>query len=176
MWVDRNHGEHILKSILKGSTAFTVGDEVYVGTYGSTAFRATVAAVYDSALLLTDVFGSNGVNSAPPLGSDLKCRTGGAGGSDTGATAKSGVYRYATEDVPPLPLDNQREKIALYDELIAAKRITDAFARTVIRRYNWDLVANPKYDMWKPDYSATPGGGGQIGKLLQLVQTQYCRC
>ena len=148
----------------KNSTAFVVGNEVYVGTYGSTAFRATVAAVYDSALLLTDVFGSNGVNSAPPLGSDLKGRTGGAGGSDTGATAKSGIYRYATEDVPPLPLDNQREKISLYDELIAAKRITDAFARTVIRRYNWDLVANPKYDMWKPDYSATPGGGGQIGK------------
>ena len=148
----------------KNATAFSVGNEVYVGTYGSTAFRATVAAVYDSALLLTDVFGSNGVNSAPPLGSDLKGRTGGAGGSDTGATAKSGVYRYATEDVPPLPLDNQREKVGLYDELIAAKRITDAFARTVVRRYNWDLVANPKYDMWKPDYSATPGGGGQIGK------------
>ena len=148
----------------KNSTAFVVGNEVYVGTYGSTAFRATVAAVYDSALLLTDVFGSNGVNSAPPLGSTLKGRTGGSGGSDTGATAKSGVYRYATEDVPPLPLDNQREKIGLYDELIAAKRITDAFARTVVRRYNWDLVANPKYDMWKPDYSATPGGGGQIGK------------
>ena len=148
----------------KNSTAFAIGNEVYVGTYGSTAFRATVAAVYDSALLLTDVFGSNGVNSAPPLGSSLKGRTGGAGGSDTGATAKSGVYRYATEDVPPLPLDNQREKINLYDELIAAKRITDAFARTVIRRYNWDLVANPKFDMWKPDYSATPGGGGQIGK------------
>ena len=148
----------------KGSTSFAVGDEVYVGTYGSTAFRATIAQVYDSALLLTDVFGSNGVNSAPPLGSSLKGRTGGAGGSDTGATAKSGVYRYATEDVPPLPLDNQREKINLYDELIAAKRITTSFARTVIRRYNWDLVANPKYDMWKPDYSATPGGGGQIGK------------
>ena len=148
----------------KNSTAFVVGNEVYVGTYASTAFRATVAAVYDSALLLTDVFGSAGVNSAPPLGSSLKGRTGGSGGSDTGATAVSGVYRYATEDVPPLPLDNQKEKIALYDELIAAKRITDSFARTVIRRYNWDLVANPKYDMFKPDYSATPGGGGQVGK------------
>ena len=148
----------------KNATAFTVGNEVYVGTYGSTSFRATIAAVYDSALLLTDVFGSNGINSAPALGTDLKCRTGGAGGSDTGATAKSGVYRYADENIPPLPLDNQSEKIALYDELIAAKRITDSYARTVIRRYNWDLVANPKYDMWKPDYSATPGGGGQIGK------------
>ena len=148
----------------KNATAFTVGDEVYVGTYGSTSFRATIAAVYDSALLLTDVFGSNGINSAPALGSALKCRTGGGGGSDTGATAVSGVYRYADENIPPLPLDNQREKIALYDEIIAAKRITDSFARTVIRRYNWDLVANPRFDMWKPDYSDTPGGGGQIGK------------
>ena len=147
----------------KSATNFTVGNEVFIGTYGSTAFRATVSAVYDSALLLTDVFGSNGVNSAPPLGSTL-LETADGGSTTTSATATTGVYRYGTEDVPPLPLDNQREKISLYDEIIAAKRITDAFARTVIRRYNWDLVANPKYDMWKPDYSATPGGGGQIGK------------
>jgi len=155
----------------KNATAFTVGDEVYVGTYASTAFRATIAAVYDSALLVYDVFGSNGVNSAPALGTALKCRTGGAGGSDTGATAVSGVYRYADENVPPLPLDNQTEKVGLYDEIIAAKRITDAFARTVIRRYNWDLVANPKFDMWKPDYSDTPGGGGQIGKATATGAT-----
>ena len=87
LWVVHNHGKHILEIHTKNSTAFVVGNEVYVGTYGSTAFRATVAAVYDSALLLTDVFGSNGVNSAPALGSTLKGRTGGAGGSDTGATA-----------------------------------------------------------------------------------------
>ena len=155
----------------KNATAFTVGDEVYVGTYASTSFRATIAAVYDSALLVYDVFGSNGVNSAPALGTALKCRTGGAGGSDTGATAVSGVYRYADENVPPLPLDNQTEKVGLYDEIIAAKRITDAYARTVVRRYNWDLVANPKFDMWKPDYSDTPGGGGQIGKATATGAT-----
>jgi len=158
----------------KGSTSFTVGDEVYVGTYGSTTFRATIAAVYDSALLLTDVFGSNGVNSTPSLAADLKCRTGatgGSGGSDTGATAKAGIYRYATEDLPPLPLDNQTEKVAIYDELIAAKRITDAFARTVVRRYNWNTAVNPKFDMWKPDYSDTPSGGGAIGKSTATGQT-----
>ena len=155
----------------KNSTAFVVGQEVYVGTYASTAFRGTIAAIYDGALLLTDIFGSAGVNSVPTLGSTLKGRTGGAGGSDTGATAKSGVYRYGTEDVPPLPLDNQREKIGVYDEIIAAKRITTSFARTVIRRYNWDLVANPKFDMWKPDYSATPGGGGQVGKTTATGQS-----
>lgn len=142
---------------------FTVGNEVFVGTYGSTAFRATVAAVYDSAVLLTDVFGSGGVNSTPALG-DTLLETADGGSTTTGVTAKTGVYRYGTEDIPPLPLDNQREKINIYDEIIAAKRITDAYARTVIRRYNWDVVANPKFDMWKPDYSATPGGGGQVGK------------
>ena len=152
-----------LEVYAKGSTNFTVGNEVFVGTYGSTAFRATVAAVYDSALLLTDVFGSNGTASAPTLG-DTLLETADAGVTTTSATAKAGVYRYATEDVPPLPLDNQREKIGVYDEIIAAKRVTDAFARTVIRRYNWDLVANPKFDMWRPDYSATPAGGGQVGK------------
>ena len=146
----------------KNATSFTEGDEVYTGTYGSTTFRATIAKVYDGALLLTDVFPTT--TSTPGVGADLKCRTGGSGGSDTGATAKAGVYRYADENVPPLPLDNQSEKRALYDELIAAKRINSAFARTVIRRYNWDLSANPAYDMWKPDYSDTPGGGGQIGK------------
>ena len=153
----------------KSATNFTVGNEVFVGTYGSTSFRATVAAVYDSALLLTDVFGSNGVNSVPAIGSTL-LETADAGTTTTSATAKTGVYRYSTEDIPPLPLDNQREKIGVYDEIIAAKRITDAFARTVIRRYNWDLVANPKFDMWKPDYSATPTGGGQVGKQTATGQ------
>ena len=37
----------------KAGANFTVGNEVFVGTYGSTAFRATVAAVYDSCLLYT---------------------------------------------------------------------------------------------------------------------------
>jgi hypothetical protein len=154
----------------KSATNFTVGNEVFVGTYGSTAFRAKIAAVYSSALLLTDVFGSNGVNSVPALGSTIQ-ETANAGSTTTGATAETGVYRYATEDVPPLPLDNQAEKIAIYDEIIAAKRITDAYARSVVRRYNWDLVANPKFDMWKPDYSATPGGGGQIGKTAATGAT-----
>lgn len=158
-----------LEVYAKSSTNFTVGNEVFVGTYGSTSFRATVAAVYDSALLLTDVFGSDGINSTPPVGSTL-LETADGGSSTTSATAKSGVYRYGTEDIPPLPLDNQREKTSLYDEIIAAKRITDAFARTVIRRYNWDLVANPKFDMWKPDYSATPSGGGQVGKQTATGQ------
>jgi hypothetical protein len=152
----------------KGSVSFTVGHKIFVGTtagqYAASAFKATIAAVYADALLLTDVFGSSGVNSTPPVGSTITATADNGATIVTNATAVTGVYRYATEDVPPIPLDNQAEVNAIYDEIIAAKRITDTFARAVIRRYNWDLVANPKYDMWKPDYSATPAGGGGIGK------------
>lgn len=152
----------------KGSTNFTVGNEIFVGTtagnYATTAFKGTIAAVYDTALLITDVGGTSGINSKPPINSSLR-ETSDAGSTITAdATAFSGVYRYATEEIPPAPLDNQREKVEIYDELIAAKRITSAFARTVIRRYNWDVAVNPKFDMWKPDYSASPAGSGQIGK------------
>lgn len=157
----------------KSSTNFTIGNEVYVGNYGTTTFRAKIEAVYDSALLLTNVFGTSGLNSVPAVGSIL-LETADGGATTTNATAKTGVYRYATEEIPPLPLDNQREKISLYDEIIAAKRITDSYARTVIRRYNWDIVANQKFDMWKPDYSATPTNGGnplgQIGKQTATGQ------
>ena len=157
---DLNLGRHTLRYILSQQRTLGRCNEVYVGNYNT--FRATVAAVYDSAVLLSDVFGASGVNSTPPLGSTL-LETADGGSTTTSATATTGVYRYGTEDIPPLPLDNQR-KIGLYDEIIAAKRITDSFARTVIRRYNWDVSVNPIYDMYKPDYSATPAGGGQIGK------------
>ena len=164
-----------LEIFSKGSVAFTVGHKIFVGTtagqYAASAFKATIAAVYADSLFLTDVFGTNGVNSVPALGSTITATADNGATIVTNATAVTGVYRYATEDVPPLPLDNQAEIIAIHDEIIAAKRITDTFARAVIRRYNWDLVANPKYDMWKPDYSATPGGGGQIGKTAATGAT-----
>ena len=148
----------------------TEGAEVYEGAnYGTATFRGTIAKVYDGAVLLTGIFGSSGVNSTPSLlGATLKEYS---GGSDTGTTAKAGVYRYGTENEPPLPLDNQTEKYSVYDDIIAAKRITSEYARAVVRRYNWDTSANPKFDMWKPDYSATPAGGGQLGKLTATGQS-----
>jgi hypothetical protein len=150
--------------------ALSEGAEVYVGAnYGAATFRGTIAKVYDGAVLLSGIFGSSGVNSTPgALGAALKEYS---GGSDTGTTAKAGVYRYGTENEPPLPLDNQTEKFDVYDDVIAAKRITSEFARAVVRRYNWDLVANPKFDMYKPDYSGTPAAGGQLGKASATGQT-----
>jgi hypothetical protein len=144
----------------ENSTDFVAGQEVYVGsTYAAATFKAKIREVHENSLVLFDVLPS--VSSSPSVGSLLK---GWNGTANTGAQALTGVYRYATEDVPPVPLDNQAEKYDIYDDIIAAKRVTSSYARTVVRRYNWDLTANPKFDMWKPDYSATPGGGGQIGK------------
>ena len=144
----------------KNATAFVQGQEVYVGSnYASATFKAKIRKVHENSLILFDVFPSP--TSSPGVGSLVK---GWNGTSNTGAQALTGVYRYSTEDIPPVPLDNQSEKYDIYDDIIAAKRVTSSYARSVIRRYNWDLVVNPKFDMWKPDYSSTPGGGGLIGK------------
>jgi hypothetical protein len=145
----------------KNSTAFAVGQTVYIGaSFAAATFKGTIREVRENSLLLYSIGPT--VSSAPALGSNLKCWDGTA---DTGATALTGVYRYATEDVPPLPLDNLSEKYSVYDDFIALKRITSDYARSVIRRYNWDLTANPKFDMWRPDYFATANGivGNQSG-------------
>ncbi|MFZ9728329.1 MAG: hypothetical protein ACO3CD_04890 [Candidatus Nanopelagicaceae bacterium] len=144
----------------QNATSFVAGDEVYVGVdYLSATFKGVIREVHENSLLLYSI--GPATNSTPAPGSTLK---GYNGTANTGAEALTGVYRYATEDVPPVPLDNQSEKYDVYDDIIAAKRITTDFARSVIRRFNWDTSANPIFDMWKPDYSTTPGSGGQIGK------------
>ncbi|MAH08681.1 MAG: hypothetical protein CL961_03335 [Euryarchaeota archaeon] len=144
------------------AVAFVPGNEVYVGAnYASATFKATVREVYENSLLLYNIGPATNSTPGAPGASALK---GWNGTADTGAESLTGVYRYATEDVPPVPLDNQTEKYDIYDDIIAAKRINEDFARSVIRRFNWDPSANPTFDMWKPDYSTTPGSGGQIGK------------
>ena len=149
------------------ATPFVAGNEVYIGAnYASATFKATIREVYENSLLLHTV--GPQTNSVPTAGQALK---GWNGTADTNAEALTGVYRYATEDVPPVPLDNQTEKYDVYDDIIAAKRITTDFARSVIRRFNWDTAANPVFDMWKPDYSTTPGSGGQIGKAAATGAT-----
>ena len=146
----------------QSNTAFVAGQEVFVGAnYASATFKAEIREVYENSLLVHNIGPTTASTPGTPGTNTLKAWNGTA---ETGATALTGVYRYATEDVPPVPLDNQTEKYGIYDDIIAAKRITTDFARSVIRRFNWDQAANPIFDMWKPDYSTTPGSGGQIGK------------
>ena len=149
----------------QNAVAFAENQFVYVAsdangsyTFANSPFKASIEQVYDNSLILSDVTPS--VNATPLPNAVLE---GWNGSADTGAEARAGVYRYATEDTPPTPLDNQIEKFSVYDEIIAAKRITDQFARAVITRYDWNLLATePRFDMYKPDYSATTTG--QVGK------------
>jgi hypothetical protein len=154
-----------LEIFSQNAVAFAENQFVYVAsdangsyTWANSPFKARIEEVYDNSLILSDVAPS--VNATPLPNAVIE---GWNGSADTGAEARAGVYRYATEDTPPTPLDNQIEKFSVYDEIIAAKRITDQFARAVITRYDWNLLATePRFDMYKPDYSATTTG--QVGK------------
>jgi len=156
-------------SSVDGADSFAVGDGVFVGaSWAAATFKGTVVKVLENALLLNSI--GPLVTDAPALGSTLTGYNIGTAANKL-VTATTGVYRYSTENIPPVPLDNQTEKYNIYDDLIAAKRITSSYARHVVRRYNWDLINNPKFDMWKPDYFATPNGGGQVGKSTALGAT-----
>ena len=134
------------------SGTFAVGETVTGG-----GLSGTVQEVHPNSLLLA----VTNATSAPASGSTMT-------GGTSSATAKASTYRYATEDAPPAPIDNQIEKAAVYDDIIAAKRITSTFARLVAPRYNWSLSTNPKFDMYRPNYSPTPAGGGAIGVQTAL--------
>jgi len=142
------------------ATAFNVGDEVYdagasgATAYGSTTWKATVRKVNSGSLL---VHSPSPAAGTPTAGNVIK---GYASAADTGAEAVGGVYRIADETNAPAPLDNQTEKFKVYEELIAAKRVESSNVITVVPRYNWNTVTNPKFDMYKPDYSAAPASGG----------------
>lgn len=144
----------------KNGVAFQVNDFVYTGTsFANADFKGSIKRINENSLILSNI-GPN-LSAAPALGSVLK---GWNGTVNTGAEAVTGVYRYGNEELPPVPYDNQKEKYDIYDDIVAAKRITTKYARSVIRRYNWNIIANPKFDMWKPDYSPTTDGF-QTGKL-----------
>ncbi len=141
------------------TVAFEVNDFVYTGTsFANADFKASVKRINENSLVLANIGPT--LSSSPALGSLLK---GWNGTVNTGAEALTGVYRYGNEELPPVPYDNQKEKYDIYDDIVAAKRITTKYARSVIRRYNWNVIANPKFDMWKPDYSPSTDGF-QTGK------------
>jgi len=153
----------------KGSTNYSVGEEVYVGaSLGAATFKGTVSEVNPNSLLLTGIGPT--VGATPASGSTLT-------GNTSGATSKVGVYRYATEEIPLAPIDNQEEKFDVYDDMVALKRVTSSYARHVIRRYNWDLSVNPKFDMWRPDYSSlkltATGESSMASAKYAVMNNQY---
>ena len=132
---------------------FQVGEDVFVGadlaTAETTGFAARVTAVYEYTLLLEDIRGATATASKPTAGSTLN-------GNVSGATATTGLYRYGDPDDVPDPLDNDAEYFELYDDMIAAKRMTVEYTRAVVARYTWSLASGAQYyDMYRNDYSPT---------------------
>lgn len=153
---------------------FTLGETVYVTGSGITAanspFRATVEAVYPNSILLSGVFPN--IAAVPGIGSQIR-------GDSSNATAYAAVYRYATDEVPLRPADNDEEERSIHDDMIALKRIGQDQVRAVVRRFNWNPTVNPKFDMWRPDYSyaraaqVDPDGAGSLTPAESLGNAQY---
>ena len=154
---------------------FSLGETVYVTGSGITGpsnstFRATVEAVYPNSILLSGVFPN--IAAVPGIGSQIR-------GDSSNATAYAAVYRYATDEVPLRPADNDEEERSIHDDMIALKRIGNDQVRAVVRRFNWNPTVNPKFDMWRPDYSyaraaqVDPDGSGTLTPAEALANAQY---
>ena len=153
---------------------FSLGETVYVTGSGITVsnspFRATVEAVYPNSMLLSGVFPN--IAAVPGIGSQIR-------GDSSNATAYAAVYRYATDEIPLRPADNDEEEKSIHDDMIALKRIGADQVRAVVRRFNWNPTVNPKFDMWRPDYSyaraaqVDPDGSGSLTAAEALSNAQY---
>ena len=85
---------------------FSVNGTFQVGeTVSGGGWSGVVAAAYPNSLLLNTILPN--ATATPAFGTTIT-------GGTSSATAKSGVYRYGTEDVPLMPLDNLTEKKAVY--------------------------------------------------------------
>jgi hypothetical protein len=154
--------------------SFQLGETIYVTGAGITVsnspFRATVEAVYPNSVLLSGVFPN--IAAVPGIGSQIR-------GDTSNATAYAAVYRYATDEIPLRPSDNDEEDKSIHDDMIALKRIGADQVRAVVRRFNWNPTVNPKFDMWRPDYSyaraaqVDPDGAGSLTPAESLANAQY---
>jgi len=130
------------------NNTFQVGEIVYQGTSypGGASVYGTVEKVFPNSVLLSGVNGTQGQNSNFVAGTEVTGNTG-------GATAKAGVWRTGSENVPTQPFDSQEEKFEIYDDMISLKRVKKDDLTFVVKRYNFG--ASTVYDMYKPDYSSS---------------------
>lgn len=136
------------------------------GVTPDTQFTATIVEVYEDYLLLnpTNLGGDANLNSKPTLGNFLIVSS--TNPDADGVTARTGLYRFANEDnQAPDSWDNEKEFTEVYDDIIAAKRMTLAYTRQVVRRYNWPIATPEVYDMYRPDLSPSDNGQGQPSEL-----------
>lgn len=147
--------------IYNASGSFQVGERIFVSGAGysvsSTPFGALVEAVFENVLVVTNIIPA--ASATPSMGATIS-------GNISNTTAKAGIYRYGTDETPVRPFDNQTEAFEIHNDMISMKRIASDQVRAVARRYNWNPSLNPKFDMWRPDYSASniaqvdPDGSG----------------
>lgn len=148
-----------------GAGGFLPGETI---TATGTPFTADVVDVYENYLTLTNI--GPAISAVPDEGADITS----ASGSGSVIT-----YRFGSEDIPTPPLDNSEEKLAVYDDIIAAKRVTDDLARAVIKKYVW-ADNGTVYDMYRHDYAPTvsTGSARSLGTLTDsgsgtIVDSQF---
>ena len=161
----------------KNAVAFAGGGGTFAyvsqddnGTYNiaTSPWSARIEEVYDNSLVLSNVGAGGGSALSTPLpgariegwsGSSHQCCNWCRHWSRSIRRRLSLCNRRCTSRT----LDHQLEKFAVYDEIIAAKRIKSEFARAVVTRYDWNPLATEKrFDMYKADYTETTTG--QVGK------------
>ena len=100
------------------NNTFQEGEIVYQGTSypGDATVYGTVEKVFPNSVLLSGINGSSGQNSNFVAGTTVT-------GNNSGATAKAGVWRTGSENVPTQPFDSQEEKFEIYDDMISLKRV-----------------------------------------------------
>ena len=79
--------------IYRWQFVYVSSDDNGTYTWANAPFKASIVAVYENSLILSNVSPST---SSTPLPNALI--EGWNGASDTGAEARAGVYRFATED------------------------------------------------------------------------------
>ena len=152
------------------NNTFQVGEIVYQGTSypGGASVYGTVEKVFPNSVLLSGVNGTQGQNSNFVPGTTVT-------GNGSGATAKAGVWRTGSENVPTQPFDSQEEKFEIYDDMISLKRVKKDDLTFVVKRYNFG--ANTVYDMYKPDYSsaktAATGATSLFASTFYVMNSNY---
>ena len=152
------------------NNTFQVGEIVYQGTSypGGASVYGTVEKVFPNSVLLSGVNGTQGQNSNFVPGTTVT-------GNGSGATAKAGVWRTGSENVPTQPFDSQEEKFEIYDDMISLKRVKKDDLTFVVKRYNFG--ANTVYDMYKPDYSsaktAATGATSLFASTFYVMNSSY---
>ena len=82
-----------------------------------------------------------------------------------------------TDASPPTPPDNRRAEARYWDDMLAAKKIVSTGVTHAIPRRDLDTSGATKYDMYRPDYSAsktaTSGATSLLDSTFYFVTSAY---